>query len=81
MELVPENIQETDLVWLSGNVRHTNRSSLTSQNTGCKRPSVVINKHLERQTDFSWLLVVPGTKLFSEASRPSKGHLKYFDIS
>ena len=36
------------------------------------KPSVVNNKHLQRQTDFLWLRVVPGTKSFSETSRPSK---------
>ena len=45
----------------------------TSPNTGSKRPSVVINKHPERQRDFSQLPVFPGTKLFSEASLPPKG--------
>ena len=42
------------------------------QNAGNKRPSVVINKYPERQTDFSRPPVVPGTKLFSEASLPLK---------
>ena len=60
--------------------RQRNRNALISENIGKKRPSVVNNKHLQRQTDFLWLRVVPGTKSFSETSRPSKGHLKHFDI-
>ena len=43
-ELVPENIQETDTVRLTGNVTHRNWNALISQNTGSKRPTVVINK-------------------------------------
>ena len=35
----------------------------TSQNTGNKRPAVVINKYPERQTDFSRPPVAPGTTL------------------
>ena len=58
---------------------HRNRNSLTYQNTGSKRPSVVINKCPERQRDFLRSPVVPRTKLFSEASLPSKGQ-RYFDI-
>ena len=55
-----------------------NRNLPAAQNTGNKRPSVVINKHPERQTNFSRSPVVPGTKLFCEASSlPSKRH---FDI-
>ena len=111
IELVPENIQETDiavscvsggkcsffgkfdmLCFLEKTVlrfavlpyyrrcQTKNRNALTSENIGNKRPSVVNNKHLQRQTDFLWLRVVPGTKSFSETSRPSKGHLKHFDI-
>ena len=74
-ELVSENIQNTDALRLPGNENklNRNRNVLTSQNTGSKRPSVVINKYPERQTDFSRPPVVPGTKLFSEASLPSKG--------
>ena len=73
--LVSENVHNTDTLHLPGNENelHRNRDVLTSQNTGSKRPSVVINKYPERQTDFAQLPVVPGTKLFSEASLPSKG--------
>ena len=75
IELVSENSQNTDAIRLPGNENelHRNRNVLTSQNTGTKRPSVVINKYPERQADFSRPPVVPGTKLFSEASLPSKG--------
>ena len=73
--LVSENIQNTDALRLPGNENKANRNRnvLTSQNTGYNRPSVVINKYLERQTDFSRPTVVPGTKLISEDSLPSKG--------
>ena len=73
IELVSGNIQNTDALRLSRNENELNRNVLTSQNTGNKRPSVVINKYPERQTDFSRPPVVPGTKLFSEASLPLKG--------
>ena len=56
-----------------GNVIHRNRNALTSLNTKHKRPSVVINKHPERQTNFSRLPIVSGAKLFREASLPLKG--------
>ena len=65
-ELVSENFQNTDVL-------RRNRNVLNSQNTGSKRPSVVISKYPERQTDFSRPPVISGTKLFSEASQPSKG--------
>ena len=62
-ELVSENIQNTDALRLPGNENKLNRDRnvLTSQNTESKRPSVVINKYSERQTDFSRHPVVPGT--------------------
>ena len=74
-ELVSENIQNTNALRLPGNENKSNRNRnvLTSQNTGNNRPSVVINKYPERQTDFSRPPVVPGTKLISEASLHSKG--------
>ena len=74
-ELVSENIQNTDVLRLSENENELsrNRNVLASQNTENKRTSVVINKYPERQTDFSRPPTVPGTKLFSEASLPSKG--------
>ena len=74
-ELVSENIQNTDALRLPGNENKSNRNRnvLTSQNTGNNRPSVDINKYPERQTDFSRSPVVPGTKLISEGSLPSKG--------
>ena len=74
IELVSENVQNTDTLRLPGNKNelHRNINVLASQNTGSKRPSVVINKYPERQTDFSRPPVVPDTKLFSEASLPSK---------
>ena len=74
-ELVSENFQNTDTLRLLGNDKELrrNRNVLNSQNTGSKRPSIVINKYPERQTDFSQPPVIPGTKLFSEASQPSKG--------
>ena len=70
-----ENIQNTDALRLPGNENKSNRNRnvLTSQNTGSNRPSVVINKYPERQTDFSRPPVVPGTKLISEGSLHSKG--------
>ena len=73
-ELVSENIQNTESLRLSGNENELNRNRnvLTSQNTGNKRPSVVVNKHPERQIDFSRPPVVPGTKLFNKVSLPSK---------
>ena len=73
--LVSKNVQNTNALRLPGNENelHRNRNVLTSQNTGSKRPSVVISKYPERQTDFSRPPVVPGTKLFSKASLPSKG--------
>ena len=79
IELVSENIQNTDALPLSenGNELNRNRNVLASQNTGNKRPSVFINKYPERQTDFSRLPVVPGTKLFSEASLLSKGQRNF----
>ena len=79
IELVSENIQNTDALPLSGNENELNRNRnvLASQNTGNKRPSVFINKYPERQTDFSRLPVVPGTKLFSEASLLSKGQRNF----
>ena len=55
------------------NELNRNRNVLASETTGNKRPSVIINKHPERQTNFSRPHVVSGTKLFSEASLPSKG--------
>ena len=63
IELVSENIQNTDVLRLSVNENELNRNRnvLASQNTGNKRPSVVINKYPERQTDFSRPRVVPGT--------------------
>ena len=74
IELVSENIQNTDALRLLGNENELNRNRtvLASQNNGKKRPSVVIIKYPERQTDFSRPPVVPGTNLLSEASRPSK---------
>ena len=81
IELVSENIQNTDALRLAGNENelHRNRNILTSQNTGSKRLSVVINKYPERQKDFSQPPVVPGTNLFSEDSLPSKSQ-RHFDI-
>ena len=78
-ELLSENFQNTDTLRLPGNENelHRNRNALISQNTGSKRPSVVINEYPERQTDFSRPPVVPGTKLFSEASLPSKGRRNF----
>ena len=75
LELIHENIQNTDALRLPGNENeiHRNRNAFTPQNNGSGRPSVVINKYPERQTDFSRPPVVPGTKLFIEASLPSKG--------
>ena len=75
IELVFENIQNTDALRLPGNENklNRNRNILASQNTWSKKPSVVISKYPERQTDFSSPPIVPGTKLFSEASLPSKG--------
>ena len=72
--LVSKNVQNTDALRFPGNLNevHRNRNLLASQNTGSKRPSIVINKYPERQTDFSRPPVVSGTKLFSEASLPSK---------
>ena len=74
-ELVSENIQNTDALRLPGNENKSNRNGkvLTSQNTGNNRPSVVINKYPERQTNFSRPPIVPGTKLISEDSLHSKG--------
>ena len=62
-ELVSENFQNTDALRLPGNDKELrrNRNVLNSQNTGIKRPSVVINKYPERQTDFSRPSVIPGT--------------------
>ena len=73
--LVSEYIQNTDALPLSGNENelNRNRNALASQNTGKKRPLVVINAYPERQADFSRPPVVPGTNLFSEASLPSRG--------
>ena len=44
-ELVSENIQNTGVLHLSGNENelNRNRNALASQNTGKKRPLVVIN--------------------------------------
>ena len=74
-ELVSENIQNTDALRLPGNENKSNRNRnvLISQKTGNNRPSVVINKYPERQTDFSRPPVVPVTKLISEGSLHSKG--------
>ena len=74
VELVSENFQNTDALRLPGNDKELrrNRNVLNSQNTGSKRPSVVIIKYPERQTEFSRPPVISGTKLFSEASQPSK---------
>ena len=71
---VSKNIQNTDALRLPGNDNklNRNRNVLTSQNTGSKRPWVVINKYPQKQTDFTRHPVVPGTKLFSEAPLPSK---------
>ena len=73
-ESVSKNIQNTDSLRLpgNGNQLHRNRNVLTSQNTGNKRHSLVIIKYPERQTDFSRPPVVPGTKLISAVSLPSK---------
>ena len=72
-ELVSVNFQNTDALRLPGIDKELrrNRNVFNSQNTGSKRPSVVINNYPERQTDFSRPPVIPGTKLFSEASQPS----------
>ena len=80
IELVSENIQNTDALRLPGNENklNRNRNVLTSQNTGSKRPSVVINKYPERQTDVPRPPNVPGTKLFSEVSLLSKGQRDIF---
>ena len=80
-ESIPENNQETDTVQLPGNITHRNRNTLNTQNTRKKRPSVVINKHPERQTDFSQLPVVPGTKFFSQVSLPSKRQRKILIVT
>ena len=74
-ELVSKNIQNTDALRLSGkeNELNRNRNVLASQNTGNKIPLVVIDKYPERQTNFSRPPFVPGAKLFSETSLPSKG--------
>ena len=74
IESVSKNIQNTDALRLpgNGNELHRNRNVLTSQNTGNKRHSLVIIKYPERQTDFSRPPVVPGTKLLSAVSLPSK---------
>ena len=76
-ELVSENIQNTDVLRLSENENELNRNRnvLASQNTENKRTSVVINKYPERQNEFSRPPTFPGTKLFSEASLPSKGQI------
>ena len=75
IELVSKNIHNTDALRLPGNENelNINRNVLTSQNTGDKRPFVVINKYPERKTNFLPLPVVPGTILFSEAFLSSKG--------
>ena len=75
IELISKNIQNTDALRLPGNENklNRNRNVLTSQNTGNKRPLVVINKYPERKTDFLPPPVIPGTKLFSEAFLSSKG--------
>ena len=75
IEPISENIQNTDALRLSANENELNRNKnvLASQSTRNKRPSVVINKYPERQTEFSQPPVVTGTKLFCEAFLPSKG--------
>ena len=55
------------------NELNRNKNVLASQSTRNKRPSVVINKYPERQTEFSQPPVITGTKLFCEAFLPSKG--------
>lgn len=80
-ESIPENHQETDTVQLPGNITQRNRNMLNTQNTRRKIPSVVINKHPERQTDFSQLPVVPGTKFFSQVSLPSKCQRKILIVT
>ena len=59
IRLVSENVQNTDALGLSGNENELNRNRnvLTSQNTGNKRPSVVIHKYPEKQTNFRCLLL------------------------
>ena len=59
IRLVSENVQNTDALGLSGNENELNRNRnvLTSQNTGNKRPSVVIHKYPERQTNFRGLVL------------------------
>ena len=61
IELVFENIQNTDALRLSGNENELNRNRnvLASQNTGNKRPSVVINKYL-----------LKANRLFAASRRP-----------
>ena len=61
IELVSENIQNTDVLHLSVNENELNRNRnvLASQNTGNKRPSVVINKYL-----------LKANRLFAASRRP-----------
>ena len=77
IELAPQNIQNTETLRLPGNVIHWNRNALISQNIGSQVlqpiPSVVIYKYPERQINFLRTPVVPDTRLFNEASLPSKG--------
>lgn len=40
IELVSKNIQNTDTLWLPGNIIYGNRNALNSPNTGNKRPAV-----------------------------------------
>ena len=58
---------------LQGNVINQNKNTLISQNTGSRRLSIVIHKHQKGKQNLLWVRVVPGTKLFSEASLPSQG--------
>ena len=60
-ELVSKDIQNTDALRLSGkeNELKRNRNVLASQNTGNKRPSVVINKYL-----------LKANRLFAASRRP-----------
>ena len=61
IELVSENIQNTDVLHLSVNENELNRNRnvIASQNTGNKRPSVVINKYL-----------LKANRLFAASRRP-----------
>ena len=57
-ELVSENFQNTDALSLPGNDKELrrNRNVLNSQNTGSKRPSVVINNTKKDKRIFRGLL-------------------------